>query len=84
MQKYTLQELLKKRNENGERVLSMYAMQVICGVYSRQAVYNILNGEAVIYTNELRQIADEVTAWGFPITVDNIDTSGLRVVEFGK
>lgn len=80
--KYTLRELLKL-HVNGERVLYLYNIAVICGINSKQGVYDICDGKAVIYSNELRQIAADVTGYGLPITADDIDTSGLRVVNFG-
>lgn len=80
--KYSLRELLKEK-VNGERVLFIYNIAVICGVTSKQGVSDICNGKAVIYTNELRQIAADVTSYGLPITENNIDTSGLWVEEFG-
>lgn len=80
--KYTLRELLKKK-VNGERVLFLYNIAVICGVTSRQGVYDICDGKAVIFTNELRQIANDVTGYGLPITENDIDQSGLWVKEFG-
>lgn len=80
--KYTLRELLKTRI-NGERVLFLYNIAVICGVNSKQGVYDICDGKAVIYTNELRQIAAEVTGYGLPITENDIDQSVLWVKEFG-
>lgn len=80
--KYTLRELLKL-HVNGERVLYLYNIAVICGINSKQGVYDICNGKAVIYTNELRQIAADVTGYGLPITADDIDTSCLWVKEFG-
>lgn len=80
--KYSLRELLKTR-VNGERVLYLYNIAVICGVESKQGVYDICDGKAVIYTNELRQIAADVTGYGLPITENDIDQSGLWVKEFG-
>lgn len=80
--KYSLRELLTTKVD-GERVLFLYNIAVICGVNSKQGIYDICDGKAVIYTNELRQIAADVTEYGLPITADDIEQSGLWVKEFG-
>ena len=42
-------------------------------------IYNILNGKAVIYTSEIRQIVRGMRERGFNITEDDIDFSNLRI-----
>ena len=43
--KYSLRELLKEK-VNGERVLFIYNIAVICGVTSKQGVADICNGKS--------------------------------------
>ena len=76
--KYTLKQLVK------DKYITLYDIGGICGVWSKQGVYNILNGTNRIYTNELRQLVDIAKAHGLDITVDDVDTSELWLVCFGK
>lgn len=69
---FTLRELRKNR---------LIDVKTICGIIGvkKTQYYNIEYGKAVIYTNELRQIADFCH-----IKPEEINTACLRVVEYGN
>ena len=76
--KYTLKQLVK------DDYITLYDIGGICGVRSKQGVYNIINGKDKLYTNELRQLVDIARAYGLDITVSDVDTTELWLVCFGK
>lgn len=79
---YNLKELLKLRNKDGERVLTIDDYQVNFACSKREA-YRIINGEAIIFTNEISRLARWIRERGIEdFTVDNIDCTGLRTVYY--
>ena len=70
--KYSLKELRKLHK------LSLFDCMGICGV-SRRHWYNIEQGKAVIYSNELRQIASIAG-----IEQNMLDITGLKIVPYGN
>ena len=69
--KYSLKELRKLHK------LSLFDCMGICGV-SRRHWYNIEQGKAVIYSNELRQLASIVG-----IEQNMLNITGLKIVPYG-
>lgn len=78
LKQYTLKDLLALKIE-GKRVLTIADIQYACSDISRQAVYDILNGKAAIYTSELHQLCRHMRERGFEITVENLDLDGLKI-----
>lgn len=76
--KYTLKQLVS------QKYITLWDIGGICGVRSKQGVYNILDGINKIYTNELRQLVDRARANGLDISVDDVNTDELYLIQFGK
>lgn len=74
---YTLKELAELLID-GKHILTIADIRYYVQM-SRTHIYNILNGKAVIYTSEIRQIVRGMRERGFNITEDDIDFSNLRI-----
>lgn len=77
IEQYTLKELLKRK------IITIADIQENCGDCSRRQAYKIVNGEAVIYTNEIIRLARWIRERGYTnFTVDNIDCTGLKTAYY--
>ena len=79
IEQYTIKDLLEMR-VNGEKLITIADIQENCGDCSDTHAYNIINGKAVIFTNEIRRLARWIRERGLTdFTEDNIDWTGLGI-----